>query len=478
MLNFAPDIDPITQSTLVECTNVVPTTKGYTASYVGVNSLYPALASEVRNITISRKLDNTRRLFAGLQTKIYEGVSGAWTDRSGSAYDIGPDTRWAFDQFGDYTLAIAKTVNLQASSSGSFATVSGAPKASCIATSQGFAMVADTNEGTYGDQSDRWWCCAQYDHTSWTPSVATQATTGRLIDTPGPITALEGFGNGFVAFKENSMYIGTYTGAPAVFSWQMVPGEIGCRSKDAVVRVGSNLFFLGNDNFYAFDGSRPIPIGNQLREWFFKTQVNPTYLYSIIATYDRPNQFVWFFYPSVSSTYLNKALVFHVPTQRWGSVTITVEAAANYYVDSITYDGLGTIYSTFEDLPTNIAYDSPYWLAQSQVLSVANSAHTIQTMVGSAVSSSVTTCTVGDPQQFSTVNRVRPRFSVAPTSATLTHQYDDDYGDTWTDGPSSTLTNGSFDLLKSARWHREKMDMVGPWEMIDYKVMITPDGTA
>lgn len=478
MLQFAPDLDPTTPSILVECNNVVPTVKGYTASYVGIDTSYAALSSDIRNLIIVRKLDNSRRFFATTQTKIQEGITGSWTDQSGSAYDIGVEARWSFAQFGDYTLATAKTVNLQASSSGAFSTVATAPKASHIATSAGFAMVADTNDGTYGDQSDRWWCCAQYDHTSWTPSVATQATTGRLIDTPGPITGLAGFGNGFVAFKENSMYVGTYTGAPAVFSWQLVPGEVGCRSKDAFCKVGSQIYFLGSDNFYVFDGSRPIPIGNPLREWFFKEAVAPAFLYSTVCAYDRPNQFVWFFYVSASSTTLNKALVFHVPTGRWGHVSINVESAATYLSDSVTYDGLGTTYSTYEDLPTTIAFDSPYWLSQSQVMSVANTSHVVQTLVGTPLSSSITTGSIGDPQQYSTVSRVRPRFSSAPSTATLTHHYDDDYGDDWTVGPSASLVNGSFDLLKSARWHREKIDLTGGWELIDYKIIVTPDGTA
>lgn len=478
MIQFAPDLDPTTPNTLMECTNVVPTVKGYTACYTGVNTSFPALASAVKNIVIANKLDNSRRFFVGTQTKIFEGSSSAWTDRSGSAYDIGGGSNtWSFGQFGDYSLAIAKTVYLQASSSGSFSTVATAPQASCLAVNGGFVMVADTSDATYGDSPDRWWCCAQYDHTSWTPSVATQATTGRLIDSPGPITSLESFGGGFVAFKANSMYVGSYTGAPAVFSWQMVPGEVGCRGKDAVAKAGALLYFLGNDNFYVFDGSRPTAIGNPLREWFFKTQVNPAYISMVKATYDRPNQFVWWFYPSGSSITLNKALVYHIPTNRWGSVTIDVEAAATYLSESVTYEGLGTLYSTYDSLPTNLPFDSPYWLAQSQVMSIADPTHTIQTLVGTPSASSITTCSIGDPQQFSTVSRVRPRFSTTPTSSTLTHYYDDDYGDNWTAGPTSTLTNGSYDLLKSSRWHREKMDMVGGWELIDYKVIVIPDGT-
>lgn len=478
MLQFAPDLDPTANGVIMACTNIVPTMKGYTASYIGTNTAYAALATAARNLVILRSLNNTTRFFAGTQTKIFEGSSGTWTDRSSGAYDIGSDTRWSFAQFGSKALAIAKTVTLQYSSAGAFAAVAGAPKATHMATNAGFVMLADTNDGTYGDQSDRWWCSATLDETDWTPAVTTECATGRLVDTPGPITGLFAFGNGFVAFKQNSMYVGTYTGAPAVWNWQLLPGEVGVHSKGCVIPVGPELYFMGTDNIYQFDGSRPVPVGSQLREWFYKTELNPAYKFTTLAAYDRPNQFIWFFYVSTgSSATLDKALVYHVPTGRWGSVTITVEAATTYLSDSVTFESLGTLYATYDDLPTGISFDSPYWTSQSEVMAIANGSHVVQTLAATATTSSLTTGMVGDPQQFSTVSRVVPRFMTAPTSASLSHQYDNDYGDNWTAGPSATLTNGKFDLMWSARWHREVMSFVGGYEIIDYKVLLTADGS-
>jgi hypothetical protein len=244
-----------------------------------------------------------------------------------------------------------------------------------------------------------------------------------------------------------------------------------------VTVVGNQLFWLGNDNFYTFDGSRPVPIGNPLREWFFKGESDPAYLYLVIAAYDRPNQYVWWFYPTNDAS-LSKAVVFHVPTGRWGTVTKTVEAASIYLSDAITYDTLGDLYATYDDLPTNISYDSPFWTNQSQVLSVADGSHQIQTITANATTSSFTTNSYGDMETFSTLTRIRPRFMTAPTSATLQHRYDNDYGDTWTNGPTATLANGKFDLLWSSRWHQDVVNLVGPWELIDIKTQGVSNGAA
>ena len=45
--------------------------------------------------------------------------------------------------------------------------------------------VAVKKVGTYGDQPDRWWCCAIGNTSDWTPAVATQCATARLTDAPG-----------------------------------------------------------------------------------------------------------------------------------------------------------------------------------------------------------------------------------------------------------------------------------------------------
>lgn len=475
MLQFAPDLDPATPLLLVDVTNAIPTVKGYAGSYTGVNTSYAALATKIHNLVITRKLDNTRRFFAATQTKIYEGAAGAWSDRTSGTPDIGADNRWAFAQFGNFTLASAKTVNLVQSDSTVFSAVSGAPKAGAMATGQGFVMLGDTNEGTFGDQGDRWWCSGIYDHTQWTPSVTTQCTTGRLVDTPGKIVGLTGYGPSFVAFKENSMYLGTYTGAPSVFSWQLIPGLVGCSSKDAIAQAGPQTYFMGNDNFYVFDGSRPIPIGNPLREWFFKTEINPQYVHTTVAAYDRANQFVWFFYPKVNSTILNRALVYHIPTSRWGKISMDVATAANFITDAISIDGLDAFSATIDGLP-NIPYDSPLWMNQSQVMSVATTSHVVQTLSGNPTTSSFTTGSFGDVNTYSTLLKVRPRFTTAPTTATFVHQYDNDYGDNFTSLPQVSLVNSKFDALWSARWHRGKVDLVGPWEMIDFKADMVQDG--
>lgn len=473
---FRPDLDPTTPGIIVNCDDLIPTTKGFKAMPSSVAPALPALAAACVGGAVVSKLDGTTRLIVGTSTKLYEGASTSWTDRS-RVGDYSATTVWRFCQFGDTTLATNKADVLQASSSAAFADISGAPKASLIDAAAGFVMLAATNDAGFGDSPDRWWCSSYQDATSgtaWTTSVVTQCTSGRLVDAPGPILAMKALGADFVAYKQNSMFIARYVGAPSVFNWLQIPGEIGCWSQEALVNIGSAHVFIGHDNIYEFDGSRPVPIGDEIKEWFFADLSKP-YRYLISGLHEKSASRVWFFYPSGTATSLNAAIVYNYITRRWGKVSLNVEIPIAYLSGLITFDGLGAIYSTFNDLP-NVAFDSPFWMQSAQIPSIIDTAHTLQTLTGASAGCSITCGDIGDDTQLSLISRSRPRFIQSPTSGTMTNYYRDNLGDALTTDATTTMNSGKFDVLRNARWHRLKYDFVGDCEIVGDVVSLAPDG--
>lgn len=476
---FAPDLPPTTPGALREVADLIPTARGYKGRPAPVSGGYPALAAAANSLAVVTKLDGSRRVFAGTAAALYEAGTGSWTDRSAvGGYAIGAN-RWSFAQFGDTTVAAAKAQTLQSSTSGAFAAISGAPKASWVDVSGGFVMIADTNEGTYGDQSDRWWCSGYLDVADWTPSVTTQCTTGRLVDVPGPIMALKALGGGFVAYKGSGLFVASYVGAPSVWQWQQVPGEIGCLMGSGVVSIGSAHVFWAKDNLYLFDGARPVPIADEIREWLF-SDLNNAFAYRTVGTYDPVAGNVWWFYVSTAApgSTPDKALVWNARTGRFGLASLSVEAAALYYQPGLTFDGLGTVYSTYDDLPTDLSFDSPYWSASSSDVAYIDTSHVLQTLSGTSASSSLLTGNYGNDDQFVTATRVRPRFLVAPLTASLEHLYDDLYGDAFASLGSVSLYEGKFDVLWSSRWHRFRMSFTGDVEIEGVAPQFAPDGDA
>jgi len=465
---FLPDVDTSTPGAIIDCTNVVPYATGMRGAPtpVAVQGV-PALAAECRNAAVASKLDGTRRVFAGTAAKLYELSGGAWADVSrGASYSLGADDRWDFVQFGNSTLASNKSTAIQRSAgSGAFADIATAPKAAIIEAAGGFVLAFNTNEGTYGDSPDRWWCCGINDETTWTPSLTTQATTGRLVSSPGAITAAKSFGDQVVAYKDRSIYLGRYVGTPAVWQFDQIPGDIGCVGPDAVTDTGPAQIFVGRGDIFSFDGTRPVSIAEgSVRQWFYN-DASQAYLYKTSLIHDKQNNVVWIYYVSnsydsaASVVYPNSALVYHLGRKQWGRCTQSIEAAMNYVSAGMTMD---TLPGTFDTLP-NVGFDSQYWLAGGRITTVFNTSHQLSSLSGVTGASSMTLFDVGDDQQVTRLERLRVAYQAAPTSATCSGFSRMSRGDVPGSGGSGSYSAGKFDLRQSGRFHRVKVDATGNW---------------
>lgn len=466
-MKFLPDA-PVTTPDVLTAVEAVPTIRGYRGAPSRVNAGYAALAATCTGAALILRLDGSTKLYAGTASALYEGSGSTWTDRSRvGGYTTG-DVRWQFAAFGDTSLAIAKSIQLQSATTAAFADVANAPKAACMDTVGGFVMLGncdDTGTGLstgYGDQPHRWWCSQIFNATgTWAPSVTTQATSGLLISSPGAITAVKRLGSQVVYYKKNAMHIGTYVGPPSVWDFAQVPGEAGAHNEECVVPVGAQHFFIGTDDIYVYDGSRPQSIGSGVREWFF-ARLNKQFAYKIIGLHDVQTGTVWWWYPAESSTTPSAALIYNYKSGTWGHITSSISAALQSVTSQITYDGLGSLYTNYDNLP-NIAYDSPFWQASAQVLSVFDTT-TLHTLTGTSSSSSITTGLVGSQESYAFCDRVRMLYRTKPDTATLTpYQYEQPG---YVVGTGSATTNDDrFDMLVSARWHQFKVDFTGAMEV-------------
>ena len=482
LLGFSPDAEPTLPGVVLDCTNLIPYQNGMMGAPTGLTpSGVPVLAATCVGAAVSTKLDDTRRIFAGTATKLYELSGGAWVDRSAGSYTGGVDTRWSFAQFGDASLAANLTDVIQRSNgSGSFAAIAYALKAKIIFSVGAFVMALSTSDATYGVSADRWWCCASYDDSSWTPSVSTLATTGRLVSAPGQITAGGRLGDYAVVYKDKAIYVGQFVGAPAVWDFTLVPGgEAGCVGQDAWCDVGGAHFVVGQDNIWLFDGSRPVPIGvGQVRQWFYSNS-NPSYRYKTQCVFDRQNNVVWLHYCSNESTTLDQALVYHLASKQWGRVTLNTEAVLNYISAGVTIDGLSAFSATIDGLSA-YSFDSQFWLAGGRALSAFNTSHQLQLITGVSTSSSFTTGDAGDDDRVSLLSKIRVRYApgYAPATATVQTFTKMTEGASLTAGSSGTMNDGKFDVLQSGRYHRAVVSMTGDNRVLALGAVLTPQGVA
>lgn len=476
LVGFAPDADVTTPGVLTDCTNLVPYLNGMEGAPVGVTpTSTPALATECFGAAVTTNLSGVRRIFAGAATKVYELSAGAWNDVSRvAAYNATADSRWMFAQFGNATLAANKADTIQRSTTASFADISGAPKADIVFSVGAQVMALNVNDGA--DKPDGWHCCALFDDTDWTTSITTQAASGRLVSTPGAITAGARLGEYAVAYKKNAIFLGQYVGAPAVWDWIPVAGgDSGCVGKEALCDLGGAHFFVGDDNFFIFNGTTPTPIAdNAVRQWFYDNS-NPLYRYRTKCIFDRQTNRVWVFYPSINATTCDQALVYHVLSKKWGRATLNVEAVLNYVSPGLTMADLSTLSATIDGLP-DISYDSQFWLSGGRALSAFNTSHQLQLLTGDSVSSSFTTGDVGDDDAVSLLTQIRLRYALAPGSATATVLRSMNSGESFATGASGGVNDGKFDVLQASRWHRAQFDFTGPVQITAMNAKIKSAG--
>jgi hypothetical protein len=481
---YAPDLDPKTPGILTDCTAVVPSLIGMEGAPSAQTRLLPALSGECRGAALLRKLDDSTRLFAGSAAKIEEAGSTSWTDRTraaGGAYALGTGNRWRFAQRADVSFAAAKSDILQSSSSGAFANnAANAPKAAIVFIANGFIFLMDVNDqGAIFDSADRphgWW--AAKTSGTWTPSVANEAYTGDLTSTPAKITGGAAFGPTAIAFKERSMFQGVYQGTSG-WLFERIPGNGGALTHESIIDVGTAdnpvLLFMGYEDFYIYDGSRPRSIGNPLKKEVFG-ELNRAFTYACQALHDRRNSRVYFYYPAGSSGLSDRCVVYNYKTNRWGRDDRTVEAVVEFVAAGVTYDGLGALYSTYADFPA-LSYDTAFVAAGYPLPGIFNTSHILQTLDGNTVASTMTTGDYGSDEFLSLLSRVQPEFLTKPSSGAMTNYYRDNLGDVLTqDQLVSMDAQGRFDVLRSANWHRATFALVGNHEESGVRAELQEDG--
>jgi hypothetical protein len=415
---------------------------------------------------------------------MYEAATQAWVDvtRQTASADV-PYTGtvssvWRFAQLGNASLAVNGADRIQQSiSAGRFEDIPGSPVAVLIDVTQGFVFVANVSDPTYGDRPDGWWCSGLYDQTIWTPDIATQCATARLIDTPGACTACRALGSNIVIYKDTSMYYGTYQGPPVIWGFVVISNQVGTPVQEGVVSIGTAHYFLGNDNFYVYDGTRPQPIGDPVKKWFFGDR-NPDVDYLMRSMHDRANALVYWFYVSNDSPdgrTIDSGLVYNYRANKWGHVAYVLEAVFDYVSGQMTWDDLGTYYTTWDDLPP-VAYNSPFWVQASRVPAVIDASHLVQTLTGPARTTLLQTGEIGDDESYSDLQYVRIRCRTDPASATVAGIHRETLGSAEFETSQNSMHDGQFDVDVSARWHSLQFEFQGDVEILGFTPTAVPDG--
>ena len=405
---FAPDLPPETPGILTDTDKVLINSKGFVRPQASPVAWGSALPNTVYGATLAQYVDGTQRYFAGTSSTLYEnagGASGTWTSvGTGFSSNTLPGGGWRFAQFGNVCLAQDGVDTGQvATTSGNFTSLSAMPIARVITSvNNNFVflgnIVSSPDETDFPHSADRWWCCAQADYTNWTPSDSTLCVTGRLLDTPGPITAIKQMGQNltFLAYKQQGLYLGLFVNVPVIWQFITISRLIGTFSQESVVDIGAFHVFPSYDDFWSCDGGGNLQrIENPIKSWFFSTCNMAAVIAgtsNIVGTFDRIHDVVYWYFPTTSNA-LDHWVAWNVRSNMWTTGTLAIDAVLYPEVQFSNANPAQAVFQTSD--------------------------HKAYTFSGAGNPSAyVTTGDMGDNQHFFYVNRIRPYFAAAPADFT------------------------------------------------------------
>ena len=133
----------------------------------------------------------------------------------------------------------------------------------------------------------------------------------QLTDTPGKIIDGLPFGDSFLIYKEDSIYIMNYVGTPYIFSFKLLSPTIGLLAKNAVAEFEGGHFFIGNSDCYVTNGQQVTALlPNKLRREMFSDLNGDNYEKVFVAADYARNEMLAC-YPSGVSAIPNKALIWN-----------------------------------------------------------------------------------------------------------------------------------------------------------------------
>jgi hypothetical protein len=339
---------------LTNARNVYPRLTGYGPFPQEVNYSQDASQS-LNNVVAAQGTDGTTRVFASGATKLFKLDTTDFSLDDVSATTYSTTTKWRFTQYGNKLIAANGANTLQAydlTTTGNFANLaSDAPSSKFVTVVRDFVVGAHNPTEKFKVQ----WSGIG-NETTWASSSTTQADYQNIPD-GGSIQGITGGEFGLVLL-ERSIVRMSYIGSPLIFQFDNIARNLGCYEPNSVIQWQGVTYFLGDDGFYACDGTAVSAIGAEKVNRTFYRDLEESRLSQMSAAIDPERNLVMWGYPSINDDY--RILIFHIPTKRWSYVVTTANGIATSSTPGLTLEALDSYSTSIDALSTSL--DSRVWL--------------------------------------------------------------------------------------------------------------------
>lgn len=193
----------------------------------------------------------------------------------------------------------------------------------------------------------------QTDYTNWTSAPTNTALSGRSRQGGARfVSGLRVRSGVSLALSDGSVFQMTYTGDNFVYDTPSISDNTGTVSPWAAIVLGGVAYWMGDGEFWTWDGAvRALP-SDDIRDFVFK-DLNRPYISRCWAGVVRAKKEIWFSYPSLEGTDIDKYVIYHVDQQCWsigewrelaGSGVRTAWCDADLFSKPIASDIDGVLY--------------------------------------------------------------------------------------------------------------------------------------
>jgi hypothetical protein len=255
-------------------------------------------------------------------------VSGArgWNDAAEESGIVFLGSMWSLDTWGEdllglrrggqlYYLDIDSSVTPQR-----MAVVTASPTATTFLVSPndrhvicyGAREFATSVGGGQNPMLVRW--SDQEDFTQWTPAITN--TSGEVVLAEGAriIGALRSR-NAINIWTDNALYTQQYVGPPFIFRFTQVGSNCGLIGQNAAIDYDGISFWMGDNNFYMYDGRvRTMPCSIRRKLFGDFNNTNKEKVYAGINSEFK--EIIWL-YPTAESSEPNAYVIYNVEEQTW-----------------------------------------------------------------------------------------------------------------------------------------------------------------
>jgi hypothetical protein len=316
----------------------------------------------------------------------------------------------------------------------------------------------------------RW--CDQENNNTWTPTSTNTAGSQRLTRGSKIMAAVRSRGV-ILVFTDTALYQMQFIGPPFTFGFKLIADNCGAVGMNAAVDVGGRVFWMGKESFFVFDGAvKKLPC--TVQDHVFDS-IEPSAQEDVFCSSISDFGEVMWFYPSGTSTQMDKQVTYNYQENSWHVGTLARSAWADRTVYDYPHAAEYDSDDTTAAIPTSYGVTAGRTFVYQQEYGKDADGSAMTAYVESA------DIDIGDGEKMMSVKRFIPDFKSLAGSVDVTLKF--------RDYPTSTQrTNGPYEITTStdkidtrARGRqgalRIESDATGDdWRFGTFRAEVRPDG--